>query len=327
MRNVVRQVFFHAVAWTPLLLLVIGLLFFTNLPQTIYTDSIRNIYFDCLAFVEDDYVYKAKPGPCRLQNVEFDTVIHHNSDGFRNSEALPDYQIAVLGDSMAHGWGVRDDQTFSYLLGSQYHYPALNLAIGSYATKRELDAFSKYGRQAKFVVIQYCDNDFSENVASITLGNDDFKTDVRNFWQSYITRYEEVKAIGYRQALTDVAQKLVNLDFLSKAAWRREVEKRDMEREAAAFAEIIDRYRSALEGRRLIVLEASPWGLNSPRFAATFAAGLDKKSWLKYRIMNTKEILDYADHYFLDGHLNPIGHSKLAAAIAAEIARWRNDER
>jgi hypothetical protein len=318
----VKNFFYHTVAWSPLLILFIGTWFFTNLPQSVYTDSIRNIYFDCLEFVPESYVYKAKPGPCKFNNVEFDTVLNHSAEGFRNPDGVHSYDVATLGDSMAHGWGVQDDETFSSVLGSKHHYPTKNLAIASYATMRELEVFLKHGQQIKYVVLQYCDNDYGENVASLNLDTKDFYADVEKFWRTYIVRYNEGKAMGYQRPLFDLAQKVRNLSFMWKANWRRAVDQRDMDKEASTFAQIVERYRSILEGKRLILFEGTPWGLNSPKFQAAFTKELNRLGWLAYRIIDTSKLLDYSDNYFLDGHLKAIGHSKLAAAIALEIDRW-----
>lgn len=317
-----RSLVYHTLAWAPLLILIIGLTFFTNLPQLLYSHSIRNIYFACLEFVPDDYVYKAKPGPCPLDNLEFTTVLNHDANGFRNPDRVRDYDVAVLGDSVAHGFGVQDAQTFSHILGERYHYPAINLAIGSYATKRELDAFLKYGTLARYVVIQYCDNDHSENLAAVTLNAEAFRASVEAFWQGFIVRYDKVKALGYRAPLYDLAAKLRGWKFTLKNTWRRTVDHRDMEKEASTFAAILTRYRPALEGKRLIVFESSAWGLNSPRFQTAFSAELSKLTWLRFKIIGGTHALEYSDHYFLDGHLKPVGHRKLAAAIAEHIATW-----
>ena len=119
--------------------LAIYLFFFTNLPQVLYRDSIRNIYFDCTEFSDDDYVHKMKPGKCQFSNIEFDTVITHDSDGFRNDDALTRFDVAVLGNSHAHGFGVGDSDTFAHLLKAGSRNKVRNLAIASYATMRELD--------------------------------------------------------------------------------------------------------------------------------------------------------------------------------------------
>src|ERR1700694_5446477 len=102
-----KKFVYHALAWSPLFIFLVVMVFFTNLPQMVYTDSIRNIYFDCLDFVPEDYVYKAKPGPCKFHNVEFDTVLNHSAEGFRNPDGDRHYDVAALGDSMTHGWGVQ----------------------------------------------------------------------------------------------------------------------------------------------------------------------------------------------------------------------------
>lgn len=317
-----KSFLFHGLAWAPLVILVAVLVFFTNLPQRVYLHSIRDIYFACLDFVPDDYVYKAKPGPCPFANLEFTTVLNHSADGFRNPDRIPGYDVAVLGDSIAHGWGVHDHETFAHLLGERHHYPAINLAIGSYATKRELDAFVAYGTRARYVVIQYCDNDASENAASTTLNPEAFRTHVETFWRSFIARYEGVKASGYRAPLLNLAGELRGLKFTWKGTWRRTVDLRGLTSEAIVFAAILTRYRGALEGKRVIVLESSTYGLNAPGFEAAFSAELSKLTWLRFKIVQTTRVLDYGDHYFLDGHLNAVGHRKLAAAIAADIASW-----
>src|ERR1051325_11062522 len=91
---------------------IIYLLYYTNLPQLLYEQSVRNIHFDCMEFADGEgYVYKMKPGECRLKNIEYDTVINHNASGYRVTTPAPTYQVAVLGDSHAYGFGVTDEDT------------------------------------------------------------------------------------------------------------------------------------------------------------------------------------------------------------------------
>lgn len=80
------------------------------------------------------------------------------------------------------------------------------------------------------------------------------------------------------------------------------IERRPMEQEASAFARIIARYQHLLEGKRLIIFEVASYGANSPRFEKTFGAELNKIGWLSYRIINTPQVLNYDDYFFLDGH-------------------------
>jgi hypothetical protein len=128
--------------------------------------------------------------------------------------------------------------------------------------------------------------------------------------------------MGYRKPLQGLAIMLRDGTYSSKASWRKRVHARNIEQEAAYFAQILARYRSLLEGKRLIIFEASEWALNSPRFEQAFGAELSKVGWLSYRLINTSEILHQSDYFFLDDHTNKSGNQKLAAAIAGEISRW-----
>ncbi len=96
-----KKLIFSAAALTPLVAIVAGtfyLLLLTNLPQVLYEGSIRNIYFNCFDFVSAPYVYKMKPGPCPLKNIEFDVSFSHDADGFRNPLATAS-DIVAIGNS------------------------------------------------------------------------------------------------------------------------------------------------------------------------------------------------------------------------------------
>src|SRR5262249_12257725 len=155
----------------------------TNLPQALYVRSIRNVYFDCTEFVPTYYVYKMRQGPCRLMNLEYNTTLTHDADGFRQESFSSGYEAVTIGDSHAHGGGVADDQTFSSLLGARHGHPTRNLAIGSFATLRELEVLRAYGNAARYVILQYCDNDAGENEASLRLDEAEFRSQVEANWR------------------------------------------------------------------------------------------------------------------------------------------------
>jgi hypothetical protein len=221
---------------------------------------------------------------------------------------------------------VRDDQTFSYLLESQFGYATRNLGIGSYATKRELEVLDKYAKDVKYIIVQYCDNDFPENLASITLSKETFRSEVETEWRHRIDTYNEGKSLGYWKPIQDLATMIKNHSYSSKSSWRKGADRRPMEREASVFAQIIARYRPLLEGKRLIVFESADSGLNSNRFAETFGLELGKINWLSVRIIDTTRILNSDDYYYFDGHPNATGHGKLAAAFGGEITQWESAE-
>jgi lysophospholipase L1-like esterase len=323
-----KRAAFYAIMLFPLAALVSGIIYiawFTNVPPLLYLYSIRHIPFDCMDFGSETYVYKMKPGECRSSNIEYDTVMTHDMDGFRNNPPKSHYDFVAIGDSHTEGWGVADDATFASLLESKFHYATRNLGIGSYATLRELEVLARYGNGAKYVLIQYCDNDFGENLAALKLGKEEFRAQVEAVWRDHISVYNQGKSRGWRKPVHDLAVMLVNGSYSSLSAWRRSGEARGMEQEALAFAGIIARYRDALDGKRLIVFELAGHGHNSTRFASTFGAELRKIEWLRFKIVSSTAIVGFSDYYFLDGHLNPTGHHKMAAALASEIAAWESE--
>lgn len=318
-----------AVVATPWLAIVAACLYlvaYTNLPQFLYARSIRNIYFDCMVFVADDYIYKMKPGECRQKNLEHDVVYTHDGNGFRNSGPVRAYDVAVLGDSHAHGVGVRDDETFSALLDSRYRLRAVNLAIGSYATMREIEVFRRYGMAARYVVIQYCSNDVAENAASLRLDKAAFRAEAEANWRHFISVYDRGKAMGYKKPLVDLASMLRDHAYTSKARWRASAKDRDMVREASLFAQILARYQRVLEDKRLIVLDVADYGLNSPNFRPAFDAELRRLGWVRFRLIDSSRVLTFDDYFFLDNHITPVGHKKVAAAIADAIRHWERVE-
>lgn len=325
-----KRAIFYSMLLLPSILIaaaIIYLFYYTNLPQLLYEQAIRNINFYCMEFAGDDgYVYKMKPGECRLRNIEYDTVINHNASGYRVAGPAPVYKVAVLGDSHAYGFGVRDEDTFAYLLGSEYNYPAINLAIGSYATMRELEALKKYGKNAKYVVLQYCDNDLGENGASLRLSAADFNSQVKAGWKGFIENYYLGKSMGYKHIVSTLGNLIKSHAFSSTATWRSRVQERMMGQEASVFARIIERYRPLLEGKRLIIFESSGHGLNSPKLVTAFSSELSKIGWLSYKIVDVTTVLTFADYFFLDDHLRPIGHRKLAAVVANQIDEWERDD-
>ena len=324
-----KKLIFYSVLLSPAIAvsaLAIFLVFFTNLPQVLYRDSIRNIYFDCTEFNDDDYVYKMRPGKCQLSNIEFDTVITHDSDGFRNDDALMRFDVAVLGDSHAHGFGVGDSDTFAHLLKAGSRNKVRNLAIASYATMRELDVLKQYGQDAKYIVLQYCENDPEENEASLRLDKEEFKRKVESGWKAAMNGYNRGKEQGAAKPLRQLFVMIRNRWFGSKTIWRAQsIARRNLQSEAALFAQIVTKYQELLEGKRLLIFESASYGFNSPTFEAAFKAELSQIAWLHVRIIDTSKLLDSSHYYFLDDHLNRRGHMRLAGAISEEIKRWEDE--
>ena len=314
-----KKFIFYAIIAAPLLCLAIltwYISFQTNLLQTTYIDSLRNIYFDCIHFVDDAYVYKAKPGVCPFSNLEYSIQLTHDQEGFRNPNTLSKRDIVFLGDSHTHGWGVNDDQTFTHLTQSLTGLKTINLAIASYATQTELEALKAYTNGEKVIVMQYCENDEAENQSSIDLDSASFHATKTKWWKEYINKYFDSKKLGLSVPLGYFSRHLLARDFLSKSEVKSAIYKRDINKEAHNFATILARYPDLLYGKKLILFESNSGGMNSPQFKSAFEAAVKEKyPQLDLVVLDSSSFLDSSDYYFLDDHLNPQGHEKIARVL------------
>lgn len=111
--------------------------------------------------------YTLRPGTFHFSNTEFDTRYLVNSKGLRDDEAsLHAPAIVVVGDSFAMGWGVEQDEAFPQHLETLSGRAVLNTAIASYGTARQLRLLRDLDLSAaRHLVIQFCNNDYFENLA------------------------------------------------------------------------------------------------------------------------------------------------------------------
>nr|VFK79553.1 MAG: GDSL-like Lipase/Acylhydrolase family [Candidatus Kentron sp. SD] len=299
------------------LLVIFYFLFFTNFPQTLYTDSIRNIYFDCVDFVSDKTVYRLKPGECPLNNIEFDTFISSDDNGYRNAKESTANDIIVIGDSHAHGFGVNDKETFSSILSRELGVEVLNLGMGSYDTVRELEALKQFSSDERFVVIQYCDNDYGGNKFFLKNSGVDYSNHIRRGWVSMAKQYFERKSRGFLEILKGVPKAII---LTSSNSNYYDMSARNIDDEASVFASVLANYSKVLENKTIIIFESSGWGKNHPKFSIVFSSAISKVILeADVRVLNSYDFLDRSKYYFLDGHLNFEGHEKIAAVLGNMI--------
>ena len=154
---------------------VYNFLWIKYIQKKLYDDGgLRNVFQhstnDCVEFSKD-LLYVPKKGQCKFDNPEFKTVL--NFDKFRRLNLVDDdinkddKIIAVLGDSVAMGWGVQNNETFSYNLQNLIGKKVINFGVSSYGTVREIKRLklSKYFNQIDTIIIQYHLNDRGENIS------------------------------------------------------------------------------------------------------------------------------------------------------------------
>ena len=152
----------------------------------------RNIFqynSDCVQF-DSELIYVPKIGECIFSNAEFNTKL--NFDKYKRLNLVDDSVkkndeiIAVLGDSIAMGWGVNNNETFSYQLQKLSGKKVINLGVSSYGTIREIKRLKKNENynQIDTIIIQYHPNDYGENISmnpQKTYSEKEFK----NFFNSH----------------------------------------------------------------------------------------------------------------------------------------------
>ena len=104
-----------------------------------------------------------------------DVLVTYNERGLRDRPILPkaagEYRILALGDSVTFGWGVPQNQIFTFrleqLLQGRLQRPVrvINSGVGGYNTVQELTYFKQEGItfQPDLVMLTYVQNDIEEN--------------------------------------------------------------------------------------------------------------------------------------------------------------------
>jgi lysophospholipase L1-like esterase len=138
-----------------------------GIQKYLYRNSMRTLWqrqIECVDF-DAELIYKPKPGTCKFNNPEFKTTLNFSAEGRFTGKKPEGSGIVVIGDSHAMGWGVNDEETFSAELQRLIRRPVYNLGVSSYGTVRELLNLKRSGLLAKAdtVILQYCENDLSEN--------------------------------------------------------------------------------------------------------------------------------------------------------------------
>ena len=256
---------------------------------------------ECVEF-DKDLIFKPSIGKCFFNNPEFFTELNFDSGGrvSGNNFDNNDKGIAVIGDSHAMGWGVNDNETFSSLLEKKINRRVYNLAVSGYATERELIRLEKSNLLSKIdtIIIQYCNNDYHENLASNNKKN---RTNI-NFNElmsekmSFFKRFR--KAIRYSLV---IPFEVIN----------EKKDKLDWSYHENAFNEVLKKY-SFLKDKKIIVIYSNGIGLNFYNFPDDYSKQFSN---IKYLNINYED----KDFFILDGHLNSLGHKKISDILYSNI--------
>lgn len=297
---------------------------FERARQRYYMDHERRIvqYQPECAEYDPELSYRLRPGSCRFHNREFDTTLEINALGVRDSEAdLRAPGVVVIGDSFAMGWGVGQDETLGARLAALTGEKVLDVAVSSWGTARELRALRRVDLSAAHtLVVQYCENDFTENQQLAIAGGGMPMMSRENY---AATVREHLASLRYRPG-----KLLLRLFPLWWRGGAPEPPPRDCALDAEAFLAALHwSQRPPLpRGAALhaLVFEAH----YSPDRPSCFVRELARRArrgrlpgWIaSLQVLETADLLEAGDYYPLDEHWRASGHRKVAEAVAARLA-------
>jgi len=279
-------------------------------------DAFEIQYLPSCARYDPTLGYTLKPGTCTFSNIEFSNGFHINSAGLRDDEeSLSEPEIIVAGDSQAMGWGVGQDESFPEVLERLTGKKVLNAGVSSYGTVREMAMASRFfSPRLKVLVIQYSDNDYSENLAfekggnrlvpmpqskydalAILPGDKDYRLFQYMGYEFLKLRYEA--GFQEKMAPAPAPSRIAELFLNALAAHGNE----------------------GLENVLIMAFEVGPHDEYS-EFREGLIAEKELKKWpgwiRRLKAPDLSEVLDPGHFYILDGHLTSRGHQEVARLIA-----------
>ena len=278
-----------------------------SIQKKIYFRGYRNIWQynnNCTSY-DENLLYKPKVGKCKFTNPEFSTYLtfdkisrNHN---LKNNYKPDDNYILVLGDSVAMGWGVNDNETFSFLMEKNLKQKVYNLGVSSYGTIREIKKMklSPLYKDSKKIIIQYHPNDLNENKEldynkiyskkeynDIYESNDSqlnsFKFILKNFKTSIRLFFSDINDLLFREANLEK----INFD------------------EDKIYLEKIIKEKIDVKNKEVIVfMVTAPY-----QQVNNFPESTDE---IKYLLIK----LEYSDYFIVDEHPNTKGHLQIAKKL------------
>lgn len=267
------------------------------------------------------------------ENLEFRNNITVNSMGLRDdANALKSPEIICLGDSYTMGWGVEQKQTYPKLIQQATGKKVLNAGISSYGTVRELMLLNRLDTSnVKYLVIQYCYNDWSENKAFLDthryIPSGSQKTLDRTFRSYRLAR----KYFPFKYTLT-LLRMFVRNQLIKKEknkeplAW---VQSLDYVQPAAdAFLQILSKSNLNFNKLKIILIDTNRYPAYEHHWLETVEKELQSTAYpndmrQSIHIVKFPELNDQKYFYPLDNHLNDQGHALIAQKLLQAINTLR----
>jgi hypothetical protein len=268
-----------------------------------------------------DLGYTLKPGTFVFTEREFSNSYFINSLGIRDTEeALVRPEIVIVGDSFALGWGVNQEETFAKLLERKTKLKTLNTSIPSYGTVREMLMLRRVDiSNLKCLIIQYCSDDYDENLRFYLNGNRPQIMRSQTFQDMMTSQSCPNKYFFGKYLLLKIKKKIEESRSLPEKTVE-DIQLNDVD----LFLYVLRQNEDILSSVPIIVFEMS--GKNQTNI---FTIGLKEKminsnnpSFIKNLIVpDMLQHLKDEHFYILDDHLNYQGHIVVADLLCNVIKK------
>ena len=266
---------------------------------------------------DKDLSYRLKPGSCNFSNIEFDTTININQDGFRVSSdsTVKDNNctIAFLGDSLTMGWGVEDYETYSSIISNKMRCNGYNMGVSSYGTVREVLRLNESNMPIPdYIVLQYADNDLKENRSfynnsnSLDIMSEDKYNSIRS---QYLIKKEyffyKYTYVLFKGIFTHFKKRY---NKLSKG-------NADKIKEVDYFYNAILKLKPKFKEVKLIIFELNSTNRNDNSFISALRKKYYKKLQEKFPniiLLSIEKDLNINNYFVFDDHMNVSGHKIIA---------------
>ena len=275
-----------------------------SIQKQIYFKGYRNIWQNnknCSIF-DQQLLYKPKIGSCEFTNPEFKTNLIFN-EFFRVHETILDKNISndyivVLGDSIAMGWGVNNDETFSYHLEKKLNKKVYNMAVSSYGSVREIKKLklSPFYENSNTIIIQYHPNDIGEN-KELDINK---IYSIKEFQKKFDKNSSNINIYKLILGTFKSSIRLFFSDINDKIFREKNLELIDFSNDKKYLQKVIKENIDLNRKRVIIVLLISPWQkvINFP----------ENSERIEYILLK----LNKSDFFIIDDHPNKLGHLKIA---------------
>lgn len=266
------------------------------------------------------------------KNLEFNNKIVVNEMGLRdNPDALQHPEIICLGDSYTMGWGVNQNEAYPALIQKATGLKTLNAGITSYGTVRELILLNRLDTSnLKYLIIQYCYNDWNENKAFRDSGRyipTGSQQSLDNTFKSYrLAR----KYFPFKYTLTLLRMYIRNVFFKPKSeeplAWVQSVDY--VPAAADTFLQILDNSNLNFKKLKIILIDTNRYPAYEHHWLEAVERELIPKLYgddmvQSIHIVKFPELNHQKYFYPLDNHLNAAGHRLVADKIVETLNKLK----